>query len=137
MKRAIALCAALSMHAVSARADAVRCHVIYGGEEFAAVAQPGGDPYSIEAQRIGRYFEFKVAYVTTPAAYSALAVYVYATASGEPVLVHEAKFPVGIANGAPPWGFTGLQSVYEPSKSSELQYWCEKTAGDGGQPAAP
>ena len=22
------------------------------------------------------------------------------------------------------WGFTGLQYVYEPSKSSELQYWC-------------
>jgi hypothetical protein len=142
MKRAGALLAALAARAFvapalaePAPADVVRCHVIYGGEEFAAVALPAGDPYTVEARRIGRYFEFKVAYITTPAEYSALSVYVYATASGEPVLIHEAKFPVSVANGALPWGFTGLQSVYEPSKSSELQYWCEKAPGDGGPPA--
>lgn len=121
--------------AAAGAADSVRCHVLYGGEEFVEIAQPTGDPYAVEARRIGRYFEFKVAYVTMPAEFSALSVYVYATASGEPVLVHEAKFPAGIGNGAPPWGFTGLHSVYEPSKSSELQYWCEKAPGDGAAPA--
>lgn len=123
MKRALFLLAAF---AAPAQADTVRCHVLYGGEESAVVARPTDDPYAVQGQRIGRYFEFKVAYVTSPAAYSALAVYVYGMASGEPVLIHEAKFPVGIANHAAPWGFTGLQSVYEPTKSSELQYWCAK-----------
>jgi len=127
VKRALALLAAF---ASPAHADLVRCHVLYGGEEFPVVAQPAGDPYTVQGQRIGRYFEFKVAYITTPAEFSALSVYVYATSSGEPVLIHQAKFPVSVANGAPPWGFTGLHSVYEPSKSSELQYWCEKAQGD-------
>jgi hypothetical protein len=128
MNRALGLWLAIAATqcAAPAFADSVRCHVLYGGEEFTAVAQPTGDPYTVKAQRIGRYFEFKVAYITMPAEFSALSVYVYATASGEPVLVHQAKFPAGIANRASPWGFTGLHSVYEPSKSSELQYWCEK-----------
>jgi len=123
MKRALAL---LCAFAAPSFADVVRCHVIYGGEEFAAVAEPASDPYAVRGQRIGRYFEFKVAYITTPAEFSALSVYVYSTVSGESILIHQAKFPVGIGNGAAPWGFTGMHSVYEPSKSSELQYWCEK-----------
>ena len=49
----------------------------------------------------------------------------YGIANGEPVLIHEAKYSAGVGNGAAPWGFTGFQYVYEPSKSSELQYWCE------------
>jgi hypothetical protein len=112
-------------------ADSVSCHIIYGGENFAVVAQPTDDPYSVKGQKIGRYFEFKVAYVTAPADSSAISVYVYATSSGESVLIHQAKYPVAVANGPAngpaQWGFTGFNYVYEPSKSSELQYWCEKT----------
>jgi len=114
------------LFAAPAFADSVSCHIIYGGENFPVVAKPGDDPYTVKGQKIGRYFEFKVAYVTSPADLSAISVYVYATASGQPVLIHQVKYPVGIANVAPPWGFTGFHYVYEPSKSSELQYWCEK-----------
>ena len=123
MKRAWLL-AALS--AAPAFADSVSCHIIYGGENFPAVAKPTDDPYAVTSQKIGRYFEFKVAYVTSPADLSAISVYVYATASGQPVLIHQVKYPAGITNVAAPWGFTGFHYVYEPSKSSELQYWCEK-----------
>ena len=110
-----------------ASADHVNCHIIYGGENFSVVAQPTDDPYRVEGQKIGRYFEFKAAYVTTPADLAAISVYVYATASGESVLIHQVKFAAGVTNSAAPWGFTGFHYVYESSKSSELQYWCEKS----------
>jgi len=42
------------------------------------------------------------------------------------VLIHQAEYPASATNGPSPWGFTGFNYVYEPSKSSELQYWCEK-----------
>ena len=110
-----------------ASADSVRCHIIYGGENFTVIAPPTADPYRVEGQKIGRYFEFKAAYVTSPADNAAISLYVYATSSGESVLIHEVKFPFDIGVGASQWGFTGFHYVYEPSKSSELQYWCEKT----------
>jgi hypothetical protein len=109
-----------------AYADHVSCHIIYGGENFAVVAPPTDDPYRVEGRKIGRYFEFKAAYVTAPADLAAISVYVYATSSGESVLIHQVKFAADVTNGATPWGFTGFHYVYEPSKSSELQYWCEK-----------
>ena len=124
MKHAMILLALLGTPAL---ADSVNCHIVYGGENFSVVAQPSEDPYHIAGQKIGRYFEFKAAYVTKPAEYAAISLYVYATASGESVLIHQAKFAAGVNNAATPWGFTGFNYVYEPSKSSELQYWCEKT----------
>jgi hypothetical protein len=108
-------------------ADSATCHVIYGGENFSVSAQPTSDPYSVRGEKIGRYFEVKVAYVAAPADLAALSIYVYATSSGESVLIHQAKYPADVKNSAGSWGFTGLNYVYEPSKSSELQYWCEKT----------
>lgn len=108
-------------------ADSVTCHIIYGGENFTVTARPADDPYRVKGEKIGRYFEFKAAYVTTPADLAAIGIYVYATSSGEPVLIHQVKYSATIANHAKPWGFTGFHYVYEPSKSSELQYWCEKT----------
>ncbi len=117
--------AALALPGVSI-ADTATCHIIYGGENFTVTAQPTADPYHVKSEKIGRYFEFKAAYVTEPADLAALSVYVYAIASGEPVLIHQVKFPAAVANDAKPWGFTGFHYVYEPSKSSELQYWCEK-----------
>jgi hypothetical protein len=109
-------------------ADSVSCHIIYGGENFSVVAQPTDDPYHVEGRKIGRYFEFKAAYVTQPADLAAISVYVYATSSGESVLIHQVKFAAGVTNSAAPWGFTGFHYIYEPSKSSELQYWCEKAS---------
>lgn len=108
-------------------ADTATCHIIYGGENFTVAAQPTADPYAVRGEKIGRYFEVKVSYVTAPADLAALSIYVYATSTGEPVLVHQAKYPADVKNAPGPWGFTGFNYVYEPSKSSEIQYWCEKT----------
>jgi len=118
---------AIALLGSQSRADSVNCHIVYGGENFSVVAQPTDDPYRVAGQKIGRYFEFRAVYVMQPAEFAAISLYVYATSSGEPVLIHQAKFAAGVTNAAAPWGFTGFNYVYEPSKSSELQYWCEKT----------
>lgn len=129
MLRKIVL-AALSMVAAHAFAqageDVATCHIIYGGENFTVSAQPTGDPYSVKGEKIGRYFEFRVSYVTQPAEFAALSIYVYAISTGDTVLIHQAKFAADVKNAPGRWGFTGFHYVYEPSKSSELQYWCEK-----------
>lgn len=109
-----------------ALADDVRCHIVYGGEAFTVDAAPTDRPYSAPAQKIGRYFEFKAVYVNAPSRATAINLYVYAIASGEAVPIHQAKHrPPFVAPGAR-YGFTGLNFVYEPSKGSELQYWCEQ-----------
>lgn len=125
MLRKVILAAALAGTA-PVFADSAVCHVIYGGENFTVTAQPTSDPYAVRGEKIGRYFEVKVSYVTAPADLAALSVYVYATSSGESVLIHQARYPANVSNAPGPWGFTGFNYVYEPSKSSEIQYWCEK-----------
>ncbi len=122
----IALLAAGAPAMAQANDDVATCHIIYGGENFTVSATPADDPYSVRGEKIGRYFEFKVSYVTRPAEFAALSIYVYAISTGESVLIHQAKYPAGVANAPGAWGFTGFHYVYEPSKSSELQYWCEK-----------
>jgi hypothetical protein len=117
---------ALLMLTAPAFADSVTCHIIYGGENFMVSGKATADPYSVRVEKIGRHFEVKVSYVTEPAELAALSIYVYAIASGDSVLIHQAKYPAGIANAPGRWGFTGFNYVYEPSKSSEIQYWCEK-----------
>lgn len=124
--RRLALLASLLLAAPCAQADSVRCHIVYGGEPFTVDAAPTDAPYRVPAQKIGRYFEFKAVYVTAPERAAAINLYVYAIASGEPVPIHQAKHrPPFLASGGP-HGFTGLHFVYEPSKGSELQYWCER-----------
>ena len=109
-----------------AHAATVRCHIIYGGENFVVDAGPTTQPYRVAGRKIGRYFEFKASYVATPERAAAINLYTYSVVSGEPVLIHQSKHrPPFVADG-PRYGFTGLHSVYEPSKHSELQYWCER-----------
>ena len=101
-----------------------RCHVIYGGENWTIDATPTDKPYLVEGKKIGRYFEFKLAYVDLPATGAAIKVYTYTTISGESVLVHQSTYLPPFDSRSEPFGFTGFNYVYEPSKGSELQYWC-------------
>ena len=126
MLRNVILVSLVASAAAPAFSDSAVCHVIYGGENFTVTAKPTSDPYTVRGEKIGRYFEVKVSYVTAPADLAALSVYVYSTASGESVLIHQAKYAADVTNAPGTWGFTGFNYVYEPSKSSEIQYWCEK-----------
>ena len=108
-----------------AQAASVRCHIIYGGEDFTVDAAPTADPYRATGTKVGRYFEFKPVYVDRAATGQSVKVYVYGMTTGQPVLIHAATHspPFSDRRGRP--GFTGFHAVYEPTKSSELQYWCE------------
>ena len=124
MKRSI-VTLAFALACGTAAADGVRCHIIYGGEEWTVDATPTAAPYRAEGRKIGRYFEFKLAYVDQPATGKSIRVYTYGMSTGEPVLIHQALYrpPFDVREGD--YGFSGFQYVYEPSKSSELQYWCQ------------
>jgi hypothetical protein len=116
---------ALMLACGTANAGTARCHVIYGGENWTVDATPTDQPYRVEGKKIGRYFEFKLVYVDLPATGAAIKVYTYATISGESVLVHQATHRPPFDTRSEPFGFTGFNYVYEPSKGSEFQYWCE------------
>ena len=113
-----------SLASAGTQAGEVRCHVIYGGEEWIVDAAPTATPYKVANRKIGRYFEFKVVQAELPSAGRFVRIYTYGISTGDPVLIHQASFRPPFDRRAGDWGFTGFQYVYEPSKSSELQYWC-------------
>ena len=108
----------------TANAGTARCHVIYGGENWTIDAMPTDQPYLAEGRKIGRYFEFKLVYVQQPATGASIRIYTYSTISGESVLVHQSTHRPPVDARSEPFGFTGFNYVYEPSKGSEVQYWC-------------
>jgi hypothetical protein len=129
MKR-IALFGVLALAFGDAMASGVRCHIIYGGENFTIDATPTSDPYRVENVKIGRYFEFKLVYAALPVTGESIKATVYGVSTGTPVPIQQATWRPPFDPRADAWGFTGFHSLYEPSKSSELQYWCRHFAGD-------
>lgn len=109
-----------------AHADSVRCHIVYGGEDFTVDAAPTTTPYRVAGQKIGRYFEFRAVYVAAPERDAAINLYVSGVVTGDAVPIHQAKHRPPFITGSSRYGFTGLNFVYEPTKGSELQYWCER-----------
>ncbi|MEG3050871.1 MAG: hypothetical protein RR792_11930, partial [Thermomonas sp.] len=81
--------------------------------------------YRAEGKKIGRYFEFKLVYADQPATGRSIRVYTYGMSTGDPVLIQQALYRPPFDSRADGFGFSGFQYVYEPSKSSELQYWCQ------------
>ena len=121
----IVIVALLALASTDADASGVRCHIIYGGENFTIDATPTNDPYRVGNVKIGRYFEFKLVYAKSPVTGESIKAYVYGVSTGVPVPIHQATWRPPFNARADAWGFTGFHSLYEPSKSSEIQYWCE------------
>ena len=65
-------------------------------------------------------------YVAAPERDAAINLYVSGVATGDTVPIHQAKHRPPFVAGGARCGFTGLNLVYEPTKDSELQYWCER-----------
>lgn len=107
-----------------AQADSVVCHLTYGGETKRLEAQPTTTPYSVAPTPIGSYFLFRIIYRAEPADLAGIKLYAYTDRDTGPVIIHQATYPYPLTNGAIN-GFTGLNSVYETVRDSELQYWCE------------
>lgn len=122
------LALALNLPAV---AGEVRCHYTYGGETRTLTVAPSAMPYMEPTHSVGSYFRLRFVLETEPAGLAALKAYVHAERDGAPVLVHQGEWPWP-ASAAPAsrHGFTGLQRAYEPTRDSELAYWCAP-AGEG------
>ncbi len=119
------LAAATLLLALPARAETVVCHLSYGGETRDVVAQPVPSPYSVPVEAIGSYFLFRMTFQKKPADLAAIKIYVFANRDGGPLPIHQAThaYPP-LAGTAAPYGFTGLNRVYEPTRDGELEYWC-------------
>jgi hypothetical protein len=112
-----------------ARAEQVLCHYTYGGETKRLLAQAVASPYAVEGIKVGTYFRLRIVFQDKPADIASIKVYAYADRDDDPVLIHQATYPYPPPRPrAAPYGFSGLQSVYEPRREGELQYWCEMIA---------
>ncbi|SFZ74160.1 hypothetical protein [Chitinimonas taiwanensis] len=104
--------------------EQVRCAVDYGGEVRNLSAGPSADPYQVGSTAIGSYFLFRIVFETVPRETAAIKLYTYADRDEGPTLIHQASYPYPLRSQSGRYGFTGLQTVYEPMRDGELQYWC-------------
>ncbi len=115
------LLAATLLFARPADAEVLLCHVSYGGESQILRAEPVASPYAVPVQAIGSYFLFRMVWQKEPADLAAIKLYVLAARDGGAVpiqqLTHSYPPP---APSRPAYGFTGLNSVYEPVRDGEL-----------------
>lgn len=114
---------ALPAHAAPRVAEQVACRVDYGGETQILHAAPVASPYGVAPTAIGSYFLFRIVFEAQPASQAAVKLYTYADRDEGAVPIHQATFPYPPPRGGR-YGFTGLQTVYEPVRDGELQYWC-------------
>jgi hypothetical protein len=122
-------CVGLSLGAGTVQAQAVRCHMTYGGATKAFTIPPVRNELDAPVQAEGSYFIFRVVNLVEPIDLAAVKVYVYANADNGPRLIHQGTWMAAEtpASGTRrPHGFTGIHKVYEPLRDGELQYWCER-----------
>ena len=122
---ALVAAAALAENAPPAPAT-LDCTCVHTGEVTVVHVTPTVDPYRVEAIPIGTRFLFKAVWTSGPDDEAAISLYTYHPTKDGPLPLTELKF-------RPPWptaptgtryGFTGLQTVYEPSVAGDLQFWC-------------
>jgi hypothetical protein len=129
LRKRLLLAALLSalLGPAAAAAPLLECTTTYGGESWTLTAPPTTDPYRVAAVPVGQRFLFRMVWVAEPAREAGVNLYAYyPDADGTPVVIHQSKYanPVPVAAKGAPWGFTGLQFVYEPRSASEFQFWC-------------
>jgi hypothetical protein len=102
------------------------CHVTYGGETQHLRLDPVSSPYTVAPQQIGSYFLWRAYMQTPPSALPAVHISVAANLDEGALPIHVAAYPYPQQRGRKAPGFTGYQTVYEPVRDGELQYWCAR-----------
>ncbi|WP_338414170.1 hypothetical protein [uncultured Sphaerotilus sp.] len=123
-------CAALTAVALllplaASAADRVRCHVDYGGETRTIEAGPVASALTVAPVEVGSYFRFRLVLERTRGLPDDLRIETFADREDGPVLIHQARYAAPLHPAGRRGGFTGYQTVYEPVRDGELQYWCE------------
>jgi hypothetical protein len=117
---------ALGFVSTPALAESVVCHVSYGGETKQILASPAVDPHTVKPLKFGSYFLFRLVVQTPPSPLPSTRIFVYSDSDEGPVPIHIAEHPFPQSRTQKKPGFTGWQSVYEPMRDGELQYWCAR-----------
>ena len=115
----------------------LECTYHYGGSTQSMIVKPVTDPYKVEATQIAfkdskteeiikTDFLFKVVYIVPPADDAAINIYVYYLSKTGQAPIHQVKYlpPFPVGDDSQPFGFTGLQNVYEPALGRAFQYCC-------------
>lgn len=129
------LLAAILLLALRGHAETLLCHVTYGGETRILQAQPVSSPYPVAVRAIGSYFLFRMVFQPEPRDLATIKIYVFGDRDGGPAPIHQLTHPYPPPAAARSgYGFTGLNSVHEPMRDGELQYWCELSSEEKGTP---
>lgn len=128
MKTLAALGIALGLVATNVGAKGIVCHIDYGGERLQLAVQAAADPFAVQPVAVGSYLLFRAVVSPPDAQAASVRIFVYADRDEGPVPIHVAEYPhpLGARQSKP--GFTGWQSVYEPVRDGELQYWCARSS---------
>lgn len=116
--------AALLLPLSAAAADHVRCHVDYGGETRTIVASPVASTLTVAPVEVGSYFRFRLVLLRTLGLPDEVRIETFADRADGPVLIHQGRYAAPLRRAGRHDGFTGHQTVYEPVRDGELQYWC-------------
>ena len=117
--------ALLALAAAPALAARIACHYDYGGESRLLLSAPVASPYAVPLVQVGSYFQFRVVFQDQPADLASVKIYVYADTDDGSTPLHQTSYPLPLPPASGPYGFTGLNWVYEPKRDGELRYWCE------------
>jgi len=129
------LLASILLLALPGHAETLLCHVTYGGETRILQAPPVSSPYTVAVRAIGSYFLFRMVFQPEPRDFATIKIYVFGERDGGPALIQQLTHPYPPpAPARSSYGFTGLNSVHEPMRDGELQYWCELAPEEKGTP---
>jgi hypothetical protein len=103
----------------------LRCKIDQGGSTQVLEFAPESSPYSAKAVDINGRFRFKAVVVGDARQIEYIKIYTYDFPKRQPVLLHEAKYMVPVAQPvSQPASLTGVNYVYSPRLERELQYEC-------------
>jgi hypothetical protein len=88
-------------------------------------ATPSNQPYAVAPTAIGSFFLFRIVFETQPRELASIKIYTYTDGDNGPIPIHVANYPYPLPKHVGKYGFSGLQTVYEPLRDGELKYWCE------------
>ncbi|TSE18876.1 hypothetical protein Talka_01906 [Tepidimonas alkaliphilus] len=119
-----ALSALAGASASLACAQSLQCHVGWAGASRVLVVAPTPADEPALPLLEGANLSLEVINRLPPAPGAGVTVRTLGRWQGQPYLLHEAHYlPSAPAVG--PHGFTGLQTVREPTRGHLLTYWCE------------
>ncbi|MDB5728971.1 MAG: hypothetical protein JWQ00_2176 [Noviherbaspirillum sp.] len=115
---------ALLLPIAACAATILRCEISYAGTSHILDAAPTVDPYGTESVDIGGRFRFKAVVIGDNEKIDLIKLYAYYYGKRQPVLLQTARYTGPFTVSSSPHGLTGLNQLYAPPLSRELQYGC-------------